>query len=137
MVLPLIQWLISTPVNLLLPSPTTAMMPKPATARTSPAKAMPAREATHSRAPILRLRLLRRLLLSSPSLARPLRAATGLALRLKTGIMMSGNRAQGLGVQRVARRSEKAGLKGGVGSLWEGSRRSGSTHMRPQKDRRR
>lgn len=140
MVLHLIRWLISTPANLSLPSPTKATTPTPTTATTSPAKAMSTPEATHSKAPILRLRLLRRLLLSSPSLARPLRAATGRAMRLKAGSMTSGNGAQGPGVRRVARRGEKAGLEGGVRSMLRGgNRRSGSTpgDMRSQKDRRR
>lgn len=139
MALPLIRWLISTPVSLLPPSPTKSMTPTPTTTKTSPAKAISTPEATHSTAPILRLRLLRRLLLSSPSLARPLRAATGWALRPKTGSMTSGNGARGLGVRWVTRHGEKVGLRGGVGSILRGTRRSGSTlgNHRSQKDRRR
>lgn len=104
----LIRWLISTP------SPTKATTPTPTTTKTSPAKAMSTPELTHSRAPILRLRMLRRLLLSSPALARPLRAATGRALRAKTASMTRGNGARGLGVRRIARRNDPAGLKDGV-----------------------
>ena len=135
MVLPLIRWLISTPANLLPPSPTTGLTtPKPprtptTTMKTSPAKAPSSPEATRSRVPILRLRLLRRLLLSSPSLARPLRAATGRASRLKTGSMTSGTGARGLSDRRVARGGDQAGgLKGGVRSFKGGGngRRSGS-----------
>lgn len=139
MVLPLIRWLISTPANLLPPSPTGAMTPTPTTMKTSPAKAMSTLEADRSRPPILRLRLLRRLLLSSPSLARPLRAATGRALRLKTGSMTCGNGARGLSVGWVARHGEKAGLRDGVRSISSGNRRSGSTlrNKRSQKHRRR
>ena len=139
--LALIRWLISTPVNLLPPSPIRAMTPtfSPKT-RTSPAKAMSTLEAPRSRAPILRLGLLRRLLVSSPSLARPLRAATGRALRLKAGSMTSENGARGLSLRRVARQGEKAGPGGvGVGPILEGNGRSGSIMgtKRSQKDRRR
>ena len=137
MVLTLIRWLISTPANLLPPSPITGpttQKPTPPTTTTtttkfSPAKAPSPPEATRSRVPILRLRLLRRLLLSSPSLARPLRAATGRASRLKTGSMTSGTGARGLSVRRVARGGDQAGgLKGGVRPVKGGNgRRSGST----------
>ena len=139
--LALIRWLISTPVNLLPPSPIRAMTPTSASkTRTSPAKAMSTLEAPRSRAPILRLRLLRRLLVSSPSLARPLRAATGRALRLKAGSMTSENGARGPSRRQVARQGEKAGLGGvGVGPILEGNGRSRSTmgDKRSQKDRRR
>lgn len=115
MVLPLIRWLISTPANLLPPSPTTgATTPKPTTTKTSSASAMSTPEAIRSRAPILRLRLLRRLLLSSPSLARPLRAATGRGLRLKTGSVTGEKGARGLGVRGLVRNGDQAGLKGRV-----------------------
>ena len=143
MLLPLIRWLISTPANLLPPSPTETTIPNPtsATTKTSPAKSMPTPEATRSRVPILRLRLLRRLLLSSPSLARPLRVATGRVLRLKTGSMTGENGARGLGAPWVARCGDQAGLRGGVRSMSTGgsNRRSGSTQRngRSQKDRRR
>lgn len=140
MVLPLIRWLISTPVNLLPPSPIRTMTPTSTiTTETSPAKVMSTPEAIRSTAPILRLRLLRRLLLSSPSLARPLRAATGRALRLKTGSTTSGNGARELDVRWAARRGEEAGLCGGVRSISRGNRRSGSTprSKRTQKDKRR
>lgn len=139
MVLPLIRWLISTPANLLQPSPTGATTPPPTTAKTSPTKAMSTPQVTRSRVPDLRLKLLRRLLLSSPSSARPLRAATGRALRLKTGSMTSGNRARGQGRRWLACRGGKAGLKGGVGSMLSGNRRSGPTlrNERLQKDGRR
>lgn len=139
MALHLIRWLISTPSNLLPPSPTKATTPTSTTTTTSPAKATSTPEVTHSRAPVLRLRMLRRLLVSSPALARPLRAATGRALRPKTASTTSGNGARGLGVRRIARRSDKAGLKDGVRSMSRGNRRSRSTlkHLRSQKDRRR
>lgn len=123
MLLPLIRWLISTPANLLPPSPTRAMTPTPTTTMTSPATATSTPEAIRSRVPILRLRLLRRLLLSSPSLARPLRAATGRALRLKTGSMTSGTGARGQSVRRLARSGDKAGLRDGVRSMSRGSNR--------------
>ena len=125
MALPLIRWLISTPANLLPPSPIRATIPKPTPMKTSPANATSFPEATYSKVPILRLRLLRRLLLSSPSLARPLRAATDRALRLKTGGMTSENGTRGLGVRRVARNGDQAGVKGGARSIVGGDRRSG------------
>lgn len=139
MVLPLIRWLISTPANLLPPWPTKAMTPTLTTMKISPAKAMSTPEATRSTVPIIRLRLLRRLLLSSPSLARPLWAATGWALRPKTGSMTSGNGSRELGVRWGARHGEKAGLRGGVGSISRGGSRSGSIskNHRSQKDKRR
>ena len=137
MALPLIRWLISTPANLLPPSPTEATTPNPTRTTTSPAKATSTPEATHSRVPILRLRLLRRLLLSSPSLARPLRAATGRALRAKTGSMTGESGARGLGGRRVARSGDKASRRGGVRSSSRGNRRGGSRlrNERSQKDR--
>lgn len=121
MVLPLIRWLISTPANLLpRPSPPTGAMtttPRPTTTtmKTSSASATcTTPKATRSKVPILRLRLLRRLLLSSPSLARPLRAATDRGLRLKTGSMTGekgvtrGSSVRGL----VVHNGNQAGLKG-------------------------
>lgn len=142
MVLPLIRWLISTPANLLPPSPTGTTTPNPTTTKTSPAKPMSTPRATRSKVPVLRLRLLRRLLLSSLSLARPLRAATGLALRLKTGSMTRESGARGLGVRRSARSGDQAGLGGGVRSmLTTGDGRSGlgsrTRDNLSQKDKRR
>lgn len=115
MVLPLIRWLISTPANLLPPpSPTGPTTPKPTTTTISSASATCTPEATRSRVPILRLRLLRRLLLSSPSLARPLRAATDRGLRLQTGSMTGKKGTRGLSVRRLVRNGDQVGLKGGV-----------------------
>ena len=116
MALPLIRWLISTPANLLPhPTPTQPIRKTPTTTittKTSPTTATSTLPATPSQTPILRLRMLRRLLLSSPSLARPLRAATGWASRLKTGSTMSGgNGVLRMRTQSVLRRhSEKVGL---------------------------
>ena len=115
MALPLIRWLISTPANL-LPHPIqptrTTLTTTATTTKTSPTTATSTLTATPSQTPILRLRMLRRLLLSSPSLARPLRAATGQASRLKTGSTTSGrNEVSRSRTQSVVRRhSEKAGL---------------------------
>lgn len=118
MALPLIRWLISTPANLLpYPPPTQTTRTTPTTTTTitttSSTTATSTLPATPSQTPILRLRLLRRLLLSSPSLARPLRAATGQASRLKTGSTTSGR--SGIPRSRtgnvVRRHSEKAGLR--------------------------
>ena len=133
MALHLIRWLTSTP------SLTKVTTPMPTSTTTSSAKAMSTPELTHSRVPILCLRMLRRLLLSSPALARPLRAATGRALRAKTASMTRGNGARGLGVRRIVRRNGSAGLKDGVRSISRSNRQSGSTprKMRSQKDRRR
>ena len=114
MALPLIQWLISTPANL-LPHPPTARIYRTKTTKTSLATATSTPATTHSNTPILRLRLLQRLLLSSPSLARPLRAATGWASRLKTGSTMSEkNGAQRASTRGAAcRHSEHTGLSRG------------------------
>ena len=136
MALPLIRWLISTPVTLLHPptkKTTTSKPISPVTTRSHPTT-------IPSQAPILRLRLLRRLLLSSPSLARPLRAATGRAMRHKTGSMTSGNGGSEGMVRRGARRNGKVGLKGRVCSRSRGARkgeRRKCISMRPHKDRRR
>ena len=134
MALPLIRWLISTPANLLpYPPPTQPARNTPTittiTMKTSPTTATSTLPATPSQTPILRLRMLRRLLLSSPSLARPLRAATGRASRLMTGSMMNGeNGAPRMRTQSVVRRhGEDAGLNrrssGEVPSTRSGRRR--------------
>ena len=134
MVLPLIRWLISTPANLLPPTRTAFA---PTVKKASPTTATATPPTTPSRLPVLRLRLLRRLLLSSPSLARPLRAATGRALRPKTGSVTSGTCTRDRVVRGIARRGEKAGLRGGARSK---SRRGwfvDCISMRAPKDRRR
>lgn len=72
----LIRWLISTPANLTtMPSTTKTKAPTshPTASHPSPV-----------RRPTFRIRLLRRLLLCSPALARPLKGATGRAMRPKT-----------------------------------------------------
>ena len=138
MALPLIRWLISTPANLLPHPPPTQPTRRTSTTttitKTSPTTATSTLPATPSQTPILRLRMLARLLLSSPSLARPLRAATGRASRLKTGSMTSG----GNGVLRrriqsvLRRRGEQAGLSrrsgGEVLSARGGRRRKGEAN---------
>ena len=137
MVLPLIRWLISTPTNLLPPtSPIRRATTPPKAKRTSPTSTRSARPTTPSQAPILRLRLLRRLLLSSPSLARPLEAATGRALRLKTGGMTGKNGALGERGRRVARRNGKAGLRVGVRSISRAGRDGERKRMYQYADRR-
>ena len=133
MALPLIQWLISTPANLLPhppPTQTTRKTPTITTTKTSPTTATSTLPATPSQTPILRLRMLRRLLLSSPSLARPLRAATGWASRHKTGSTTSG----GSGVLRMRTQSvhRRHGEKAGLGRRSSGevlSRRSGRSRV--------
>ena len=120
MVLPLIQWLISTPAP--LRAPTTPLISKPPTSTR-----MTSSTTAFSRTPILRPQMLRRLLLSSPSLARPLRAATGRTLRLKTselaGSRQGGNRKGG---QRVVARNGgvRSSLSHRDGVRQEGKRRS-------------
>lgn len=79
----LIRWLISTPANLTTPPPARAT----STSTTSP----------HT--PTFRLRLLQRLLLCSPALARPLEDAAGRASRLETSYAL--NRTSECGVKDV------------------------------------
>ena len=133
MALPLIRWLISTPANLLphpIPAQPTRRPPTMrTTTKTSPTTATSTLPATPSQTPILRLRMLARLLLSSPSLARPLMAATGRASRLKTGSTTSSrNGVLRMRIQSVLRRlSEQASL----------SRRSGGEVLSARSGRRR
>ena len=116
MILPLIRWLISTPTNL-FPTSNRTLHHATATNITSQAT-------TLRLLPTRRLRLLRRLLLSSPSLARPLEDATGRALRVKTSTMTSRRPrpSQGNGSRVVQRSSGKTGLGGGVRSTTRGYR---------------
>lgn len=116
MALPLIRWLISTPADLLPHPPTisrTTTRKLPSNKQTSPTILTSSPTNTLIKTPIIRPRMLQRLLLSSPALARPLRAATARALRLKTGGMTGANNDALRGVLRgmEARRSEKAGLR--------------------------
>lgn len=74
----LIRWLISTPANLITTPSTTTTMTKPPTSHPTTSHPSPVRR------PTFRIRLLRRLLLCSPALARPLKGATGRAMRPKT-----------------------------------------------------
>lgn len=74
----LIRWLISTPANLsTMPSTTTTITKAPTSRPTTSHPSL-------VRRPTFRIRLLRRLLLCSPALARPLKGATGRAMRPKT-----------------------------------------------------
>ena len=114
MLLPLIRWLISTPASLTPTPPMTLTTSKPTTIATTTSTA------TCSRTLVLRPRMLRRLLLSSPSLARPLRAATGRTLRLKTSKLTGSTD----GARRIGRhqglprsRNGKAGLSNRSGVL--------------------
>ena len=72
----LIRWLISTPANL------TTTTPPPTKAASSTTLSPPP--------PTFRIRLLRRLLLCSPTLARPLKDAAGGASRLRTSYALNG-----------------------------------------------
>lgn len=103
--LPLIQWLISTPANLIPTTKTTSTTKM----RTSTTKANTSSRNTPSRVRILRPRLLRRLLLSSPSLARPLKGATGWA-QLKTSSTTGRNETQNVSFRPVACAGVKAGF---------------------------
>lgn len=73
----LIRWLISTPANLTTMPSTTTTRTKPPTSHLTTSHLSPVRR------PTFRIRLLRRLLLCSPALARPLKGATGRAMRPK------------------------------------------------------
>lgn len=118
----LIRWLISTPTNLLPHSTKPPTAAKKSSKSIPKIKKIPSPKPTTSAPPptttpfrktlILRPRLLRRLLLSSPSLARPLEAATGRALRLKTGVSRTdGNGVAERGVVRRVARS-RIGMEG-------------------------
>ncbi|MCJ1467034.1 hypothetical protein MMC07_005656 [Pseudocyphellaria aurata] len=74
----LIRWLISTPANLTTMPCTTTTGTKVPTSHPTTSHPSPVRQ------PTFRIRLLRRLLLCSPALARPLKGATGRAMRPKT-----------------------------------------------------
>ena len=123
MILRLIRWLISRPTNLL---PSNMASPYMIAMRTALA-------ATTSRFfPTRRLRLLRRLVLSSPSLARPLEDATGRKLRGKTSILM-GQRleASRRSDSKVAQRlSRNAGLGSSVRPTKVGDEEMSKSAMR-------
>lgn len=92
--------LASSSTHLLTSKPQTQRATKPTTKTNSPTTTISTAPTTLSPTPRLSLRLLRRLLLSSPSLARPPRAATGRALRPKTA---STTRTRSDVYERVAR----------------------------------
>jgi len=88
----LIRWLISTPANL-TPTMTSNFSKSTRTAKPLTTSSTQTKIPTNLRStsntslrpkPTIRISMLRRLLLCSPALARPLRAATGRAMRLKT-----------------------------------------------------
>lgn len=89
----LIQWLILTPVDLVGSSTSPTTTAPSTTARHS------SRTTTHSR-PTFRIRLLRRLLLCSPALARPLLGATVRAMRAERGVALKERKAWSRGVER-------------------------------------
>ena len=87
MIFLLIKWLISTPANLMptpLTNPTTSPTTMSSTHPPTSSHPSPVRRST------FRIRLLRRLLLCSPALARPLKGATGRAMRPKTSDALNG-----------------------------------------------
>lgn len=88
MSLRLIQWLILTPTDLTSSAPTATV---PSTAPIS------SRTTTRSK-PTFRINLLRRLLLCSPALARPLLGATVRAMRAERGVALKERKVRGRGV---------------------------------------
>lgn len=90
----LIRWLILTPAVLMTPS----SIPKSTTIASSTTTKVSSRTTTPSR-PIFRIRLLRRLLLCSPALARPLLGATVRAMRAERGLAWTETKARGRGVE--------------------------------------
>ncbi len=91
MSLRLIQWLILTPTDLTFSAAATATAPSTATPTSS-------RTTTRSK-PTFRISLLRRLLLCSPALARPLLGATVRAMRAERGVALKERKARGRGVR--------------------------------------
>lgn len=91
MSLRLIQWLILTPTDLASSAASTATAPSTATPTSS-------RTTTRSK-PTFRISLLRRLLLCSPALARPLLGATVRAMRAERGVALKERKARGRGVK--------------------------------------
>lgn len=92
MSLRLIRWLILTPADL------TGSSTAPTTTACSTAAAHSSRTTKRSR-PTFRIRLLRRLLLCSPALARPLLGATVRAMRAERGVALKERKARGRGVR--------------------------------------
>ena len=90
----LIQWLILTPADLTRPLPALqSLTPASSTiAKTSSRTTTPSR-------PIFRIRLLRRLLLCSPALARPLLGATVRAMRAERGVALKERKPRGRGAE--------------------------------------
>lgn len=115
MLSPLIRWLISTPTILTSTPPTTLTTFKPTTTATTTSTA------ACSRSLIRRPQILRCLLLSSPSLARPHRAATGRTLRPKTSTLTgSTDGARRIGRHRGLARSRS--VSAGISSNRSGVR---------------
>ena len=90
----LIRWLILTPADLANPF----SIPKSTTTASSTVTRIYSRTTTPSK-PIFRTRLLRRLLLCSPALARPLLGATVRAMRAERGVALAERKARGRGAE--------------------------------------
>lgn len=91
----LIRWLILTPADLMTPS----SIPRSSTIASSTTTTTKLSSKTTTRSkPIFRIRLLRRLLLCSPALARPLLGATVRAMRAEREVAWTGRKARGRGV---------------------------------------
>ena len=97
----LIKWLILRPAKLSLPMSTTSPIPNSSltttttwskSARTSSTKSL----ALPVSKPTLSISLLQNLLVCSPALARPLKGATGRAMRPKNSFMLKGNSSDGV-----------------------------------------
>lgn len=88
MIFLLIKWLISTRANLILTPSTTATITTDSSPNHHPTTFHPSPVV---RRPTIRIRLLQRLLLCSPALARPLKGATDRALRPKTSYALNRN----------------------------------------------
>lgn len=92
MSLHLIRWLILTPVDLTASSMASTMTGLSTTAKNS------SRTTTRSK-PTFRIRLLRRLLLCSPALARPLLGATVRAMRAERGVALKERKVRSCGAE--------------------------------------
>ncbi|KAL8995279.1 MAG: hypothetical protein Q9169_004952 [Polycauliona sp. 2 TL-2023] len=123
----LIRWLILTPANLMTP----LSIPRSTTTASSPATKASSMTTTPSR-PIFRTRLLRRLLLCSPALARPLLGATVRAMRAERGVVLTERTVRGRGVESEASWSRLMMLALAIECITKGSERSCMSRSKDQ-----
>lgn len=118
MIFLLINWLISTPANL-IPATTTSSSTTTTPATRPHPSITPSAPLPSARRPIFRLRLLRRLLFCSPALARPLKDATSEAMRTGTSRGRTGSSTDSLrgGKRKV---DENGGGGTGTGHVGDG-----------------